>query len=57
MEDAIIKIIGTQSIFAMLFIYLLFNLIKEGHKREDLYHNLIQKLINIIEQNKDNENS
>ena len=52
MESEILKYIITQGVFAVLFCYLLFYVLKENNKREDKYQNTIDLLLeklNIIE--------
>lgn len=43
MESEIFKIIATQGVFAILFCYLLFYVLKENSKREESYQEIIQK--------------
>lgn len=44
MENEIIKYVITQGIFAVLFVYLLFYVLKENSKREENYQNIISEL-------------
>jgi hypothetical protein len=52
MENEILKYVITQGVFAVLFVYLLFYVLKENSKRENNYQGLIGELtrkFNIIE--------
>lgn len=42
MENEILKLVATQGIFAILFSYLLFYVLKENSKREQKYQKIIQ---------------
>lgn len=44
MEQEIVKYVITQGVFAVLFVYLLFYLLKENSKREEKYQNIIEEL-------------
>lgn len=48
MESEVFKIIVTQGVFAVLFCYLLFYVLKENSKREDNYQGIIQELTAIL---------
>ncbi|MBU5439630.1 bacteriocin [Tissierella sp. MSJ-40] len=52
MENEILKYVITQGIFAVLFVYPLFYVLKENSKREVNYQSIIEELskkFNIIE--------
>lgn len=52
MEQELLKYIATQGVFAALFVYLLFYVLKTSSKREENYQVIIQELstkFNIIE--------
>lgn len=44
MEQSILKLIISQGIFAVLFVYLLFYVLKENSKREANYQEIVDKL-------------
>ena len=44
MEQAILKLIISQGIFAVLFVYLLFYVLKENSKRETNYQQIVSEL-------------
>ncbi|AVQ46119.1 BhlA/UviB family holin-like peptide [Clostridium botulinum] len=44
MENQILKLVATQGIFALLFSYLLFYVLKENSKREQRYQQIIERL-------------
>ncbi len=44
MEQSIFKLIISQGIFAVLFVYLLFYVLKENSQRESNYQNIVDKL-------------
>lgn len=44
MDGEIFKIIASQGVFAMLFCYLLFYVLKENGKREEKYQDIISDL-------------
>lgn len=44
MEQEILKYLITQGVFAVLFVYLLFYVLRENSKREERYHNIIDEL-------------
>ena len=48
MSNDILKLIASQGIFAVLFCYLLFYVLKENHKREGNYQDIIQDLTGIL---------
>lgn len=48
MESEVFKIIATQGVFAVLFCYLLFYVLKENSKREDNYQGIIKELTEIL---------
>lgn len=48
MNQDILKLIASQGIFALLFCYLLFYVLKENHKREENYQEIIQDLTGIL---------
>ncbi|AUM94474.1 TPA: bacteriocin [Clostridium botulinum] len=43
MENQILKLVATQGIFALLFSYLLFYVLKENSKREQRYQQIIER--------------
>lgn len=44
MEQNILKLIISQGVFAVLFVYLLFYVLKENSKREANYQEIVDKL-------------
>jgi len=48
MENEIFKLIATQGVFAILFCYLLFYVLRENSKREDNYQGIIKELTEIL---------
>lgn len=44
MEHEIVKYLITQGAFAVLFVYLLFYVLKENSKREEKYQSIIEEL-------------
>ncbi|WP_055669807.1 BhlA/UviB family holin-like peptide [Desnuesiella massiliensis] len=48
MESEIFKVMVTQGVFAMLFCYLLFYVLKENSKRETNYQTIIKELTNVL---------
>ena len=44
MESSILKLIVSQGIFAVLFVYLLFYVLKENSTRETNYQNIVKQL-------------
>lgn len=44
MEQSILKLIISQGVFAVLFVYLLFYVLKENSRRETNYQNIVNKL-------------
>ena len=44
MEASIVKLIISQGIFAVLFVYLLFYVLKENSKRETNYQEIVNNL-------------
>lgn len=44
MDGEILKIVASQGVFAMLFCYLLFYVLKENAKREEKYQDIISNL-------------
>ncbi|MGL4655505.1 MAG: BhlA/UviB family holin-like peptide [Sarcina sp.] len=44
MEASIMKLIVSQGAFAVLFVYLLFYVLKENSKRESNYQEIVDKL-------------
>ncbi|MBU5593384.1 bacteriocin [Clostridium sp. MSJ-4] len=48
MEDQILKLVATQGVFAILFCYLLFYVLKENSKRENNYQAIIQELTGLL---------
>lgn len=44
MEAEVLKVMATQGVFALLFCYLLFYVLKENSKREEKYQNIISDL-------------
>ena len=44
MENEILKIVASQGAYAVLFVFLLFYVLKENAKREAKYQNTIEKL-------------
>ena len=44
MDQALIKLVVSQGIFATLFVYLLFYVLKENSKREASYQNIVNEL-------------
>ena len=52
MENEVIKMVASYGIFAILFVYLLFYVLKENSKREGKYQEIIADLtqrLNIID--------
>lgn len=47
-ETEILKLVATQGVFALLFCYLLFYVLKENSKREGNYQKIIQELTNLL---------
>lgn len=48
MESEIFKVIITQGVFATLFCYLLFYVLRENSKREGNYQSIIKELTNVL---------
>lgn len=48
MEQSLIKLIVSQGIFAVLFVYLLFYVLKENSKRESNYQQIVNELTQTI---------
>ncbi len=48
MEQSIIKLILSQGIFAVLFVYLLLYVLKENSNRENNYQKIVTELSNSI---------
>ena len=48
MDQSILELFLTEGLFASLFCYLLFYVLKENNRRESNYENLIKKLIEVI---------
>lgn len=44
MENEVLKIVASQGVFAALFCYLLFYVLKENSKREGKYQDIISNL-------------
>ena len=44
MDQAILKLIVSQGIFAVLFVYLLYYVLKENSKREANYQQIVNEL-------------
>ena len=44
MDQAILKLIVSQGIFAVLFVYLLYYVLKENSKRETNYQQIVNEL-------------
>ena len=44
MENNLLEIMTTQGVFAVLFLYLLFYVLKENSKREENYQTIIKDL-------------
>lgn len=44
MDQALIKLVVSQGVFAALFVYLLFYVLKENSKREESYQNIVNEL-------------
>lgn len=44
METNILKLIISQGVFAVLFVYLLFYVLKENSNRESNYQNIVNEL-------------
>lgn len=44
METNILKLVVSQGIFAVLFVYLLFYVLKENSKREENYQSIVNEL-------------
>lgn len=49
MEASIFKLVISQGIFAVLFVYLLFYILKENNKREKDYQNLVKEIISLAQ--------
>ncbi|MBC2580599.1 BhlA/UviB family holin-like peptide [Clostridium sp. DJ247] len=47
-ESEALKLVATQGVFALLFCYLLFYVLKENSKRESNYQNIIKDLTNLL---------
>lgn len=57
LEQSLVKLIVSQGIFAVLFVYLLFYVLKENSKRESNYQKIVTQLSNYfpnIEEKLDN---
>lgn len=57
LEQSLVKLIVSQGIFAVLFVYLLFYVLKENSKRENNYQKIVTQLSNYfpnIEEKLDN---
>lgn len=54
MESEVFKLVATQGIFATLFLYLLFYILKENSKREQKYQSIIDKLTRYLPAIQDN---
>lgn len=54
MESEVFKLVATQGIFATLFLYLLFYILKENSKREQKYQSIIDKLTRYLPSIQDN---
>ncbi|HAT4186713.1 BhlA/UviB family holin-like peptide (plasmid) [Clostridium perfringens] len=48
MDNEILKLMATQGVFALLFSYLLFYVLKENSKRESNYQNIVQELTELL---------
>lgn len=48
MDQGIIKLIVSQGIFAVLFVYLLFYVLKENNSREENYQRIVNELTNTL---------
>lgn len=48
MEQSIIKLILSQGIFAVLFVYLLLYVLKENINRENNYQKIVTELSNLL---------
>ena len=48
MDQGIIKLIVSQGIFAVLFVYLLFYVLKENNAREENYQKIVNELTNTL---------
>ena len=48
MDNEILKLMATQGVFALLFSYLLFYVLKENSKREINYQNIVQELTELL---------
>ncbi|WP_066869744.1 BhlA/UviB family holin-like peptide [Clostridium mediterraneense] len=48
MDQGIIKLIVSQGIFAVLFVYLLFYVLKENNAREENYQKIVNELANTL---------
>lgn len=48
MDQSILELFLTEGLFASLFCYLLFYVLKESNRRESNYENLIKELIEVI---------
>ncbi|MPQ43823.1 BhlA/UviB family holin-like peptide [Clostridium tarantellae] len=48
MEVDILKMVATQGLFAILFTYLLFYVLKENSKREFNYQNIVKELTEML---------
>ncbi len=59
LEQGLVKLVISQGIFAVLFVYLLFYVLKENSKRESNYQEIVNQLSNYfpsIEEKLDNIN-
>ena len=48
MDNEILKLMATQGVFAVLFSYLLFYVLKENSNRESNYKNIVQELTELL---------
>ena len=54
MEQSILELLTSQGVFAILFSYLLFYILKENNRREENYQQIIKDLSETLPEIQDN---